>query len=167
MRQACNRSLLLTSPDETARLAAAFASHLADGETLLLDGPIGSGKTHFCRALIQARMEQAGAPVEDIPSPTFTLVQTYEVGDTEIWHADLYRLTHPDEIEELGLMDAFLDQICLVEWPDRLGDLTPKDALTLSFSTTPNEDERHVQTTASSGHWTEKLESILAEISHD
>ena len=76
---------------------------LGAGDVLLLEGPIGAGKTAFARALIAARLAAAGAPAEDIPSPTFTLVQTYLAGPLEIWHADLYRLSHPDEAAELGL----------------------------------------------------------------
>ena len=91
---------------------------LRAGDCVLLEGPIGAGKTHFCRALIRARLGRE----EDVPSPTFTLVQTYDA-DVEIWHADLYRLSHPDEALELGLEDAFASAICLVEWPERLGEL--------------------------------------------
>jgi tRNA threonylcarbamoyladenosine biosynthesis protein TsaE len=69
--------------------------------------------------------------MEDVPSPTFTLVQVYDADGDEIWHADLYRLTHPDEVLELGLEDALADAICLIEWPDRLGPYAPKGALHL------------------------------------
>ena len=123
-----------SSPEDTARFAAALAPGLRAGDVLLLEGQIGGGKTHFARALIQARLAADGAPVEDVPSPTFTLVQTYDGRGGEIWHADLYRLTSPDEVIELGLEEAFETAICLVEWPDRLGDLAPPDALTLQFS---------------------------------
>lgn len=121
--------LHLADADETARLGRWFAPRLRAGDCLLLEGPIGAGKSHFARALIQARLGRA----EDVPSPTFTLVQTYQA-DIEIWHADLYRLTHPDEVLELGLDAAFDDAVCLIEWPDRLGALAPKGALRLGFS---------------------------------
>jgi tRNA threonylcarbamoyladenosine biosynthesis protein TsaE len=102
---------------------------LRAGDCLLLEGQIGAGKSHFARAFIQARLGRA----EDVPSPTFTLVQSYQA-DVEIWHADLYRLSHPDEVLELGLDEAFDSAICLIEWPDRLGSLLPKGAMRLRFT---------------------------------
>ena len=95
------------------------------GDVILLEGPIGAGKSCLARAFIRARLGEQ----EEVPSPTFTLVQIYDDGGTEIWHADLYRLTHPDEVWELGLDQAFGTAICLVEWPDRLGRHIPSDAL--------------------------------------
>ncbi|WP_298806192.1 tRNA (adenosine(37)-N6)-threonylcarbamoyltransferase complex ATPase subunit type 1 TsaE [uncultured Lentibacter sp.] len=132
-------STLLGSEAITSRFAAALGARLAAGDTVLLQGGIGAGKTHLARALILSRL----ALPEDIPSPTFTLVQTYHAKDeTELWHADLYRLTDPSELEELGLTDAFEDAICLIEWPDRLGSLRPADALTLTLELTAQEGER-------------------------
>lgn len=131
-------SLDLPSPDATHRLAAALAPHLKGGDVLLLSGEIGAGKTHFARGLILALLDTP----EDIPSPTYTLVQTYAVPGAEIWHADLYRLTDVAEVEELGLTDAFATAICLVEWPDRLGDLAPLDAITLDFAPGGRDDAR-------------------------
>ncbi|MEM7488306.1 MAG: tRNA (adenosine(37)-N6)-threonylcarbamoyltransferase complex ATPase subunit type 1 TsaE, partial [Pseudomonadota bacterium] len=104
------------------------------GDCLLLSGPVGAGKTAFARAVIHARLAAEERPPEDVPSPTFTLVQTYDVGPFEIWHADLYRLTDPAEVLELGLEEAFRDAVCLIEWPDRLGPDTPPDALRLDFA---------------------------------
>jgi tRNA threonylcarbamoyladenosine biosynthesis protein TsaE len=71
----------------------------------------------------------------EVPSPSFTLVQTYGNGTDAIWHADLYRLTHPDEIMELGLEDALGHALCLVEWPERMGGRMPRDALTIRLAT--------------------------------
>lgn len=124
--------LTLFLPDEeaTGRLAAWFASRLAAGDCLLLEGQIGAGKSHFARALIRARLGR----MEDVPSPTFTLVQSYDAGDVEIWHADLYRLTNPDEALELGLEEAFDTAICLIEWPDRLGGARPPGAIRIALS---------------------------------
>jgi len=122
--------LQLAAPDDTERLGRWLAGNLRPGDTVLLQGPIGSGKTHLARSVIQSWL---GRP-EEVPSPTFTLVQTYGEGDSEIWHADLYRLGHPDEVMELGLEDAFGRAICLIEWPERLGRAVPASALSLSFS---------------------------------
>lgn len=123
-------SIFLASEEATTHLARQIAPALRAGDVLLLEGPIGAGKTHFCRALIRARL----GVVEEVPSPSFTLVQIYEAPDVEIWHADLYRLSHSDEITELGLDEAFDSALCLVEWPDRLGALKPPGAIALSLS---------------------------------
>jgi len=122
---------MIELPDEAATQALAhrIAPQLKIGDCLLLEGPIGAGKTAFSRALIRARLGR----MEDVPSPTFTLVQVYDDPDGDIWHCDLYRLTHPDEAFELGLEEAFETAICLVEWPDRLGKDAPKSASTLTF----------------------------------
>lgn len=132
--------LILPTPDATDRFAARLGARLGAGDVLLLSGGIGAGKTHFARALIRSLL----AIPEDIPSPTFTLVQVYDGPGFEIWHSDLYRLGHPDEVAELGLTQAFDGALCLVEWPDRLGDLAPRDALHLAFDTLPEEDEARV-----------------------
>ena len=118
-----------------------------------MSGNVGAGKTHFARALIQSRLNV----VEDVPSPTFTLVQTYDSDLGEIWHADLYRLTSPQEIEELGLTDAFETAICLVEWPDRLGSLAPDHALSLDFTDGPERGARVLNAQWSDPKWTVKL----------
>jgi len=139
----------LLSPQETCEFAHSIAGRLAPGDVMLLQGDIGAGKTHFARCLIQSLLEEP----EDIPSPTFTLVQTYPTRLGEVWHADLYRLSHPDEVIELGLADAFSDAICLVEWPDRLGDLTPKTALTMLFSLSGSEETRKVVLSWDAPRW--------------
>jgi len=133
-----------------------MAATLLPGDVVLLEGPIGAGKTHFARSLIQSLL-----PVtEDVPSPTFTLVQVYDGPSSEIWHADLYRLSAPDEVVELGLTDAFEDAVCLVEWPDRLADLAPENALRLRFEIAPQEEHRTLTITSASIHWAEKLAGI-------
>lgn len=149
----------LSSPEETAALARGIAPVLQPGDTLLLEGPIGAGKTHFARALIQARLSAAGM-VEDVPSPTFTIVQTYDDGNSEIWHADLYRLTGPQEIEEIGLAEAFASAICIVEWPDRLSGLAPAGALLLKFAPGAGESDRDLTMESASPRWKAILKSV-------
>lgn len=123
-----SHDLTICLPDAAAtdRLGILLAAHLQAGDCVLLSGVIGAGKSHLARALIRARLGR----YEDVPSPTFTLVQTYQA-DVDIWHADLYRLSHPDEVLELGLDEAFTSAICLIEWPDRLGGLAPKTAMSV------------------------------------
>lgn len=132
-------SILLPSQAATDAIAWTMAPLLRAGDVLLLDGPVGAGKTAFARALITALRRQAGLPREDVPSPTFTLVQTYDTGAFETWHADLYRLTGPDGIAELGLDEAFSEALCLIEWPDRLGPAAPPDAGRLIFTVNPDD----------------------------
>ena len=134
-------------------MAVAFSAHLKGGDSLLLSGPVGAGKTHFARSIIQAMMARDGE-VEDVPSPTFTLVQVYETSVGEVWHTDLYRLTHVDELTELGLDDAFDTAITLVEWPDRLGAARPERHLDLSFSMPDIEsDTRVLELVAVGDNW--------------
>jgi tRNA threonylcarbamoyladenosine biosynthesis protein TsaE len=152
----------LPSPEATSRLAAHLADRLAPGDILCLDGDLGAGKTHFARSLIQ-HLQAAEGRVEDVPSPTFTLVQTYEAGGHEIWHADLYRLSDPQEVDELGLIDAFDTAICLVEWPDRLGDEMPARALWLSLRMVPGQDDARALTISSdrTDLWVERLSALV------
>ena len=157
MSSGFQRTLTLASADDTARLGAALAPALAPGDTILLAGGLGTGKTHFARALIQARLAAAGL-VEDVPSPTFTLVQTYFDGVSEIWHCDLFRLSVADEVLELGLDEAFGTAICLIEWPDRLGTAVPRGALTLEFRMTAARGEREVTASSDDPRWRAMLE---------
>ncbi len=124
--------LYLPTADDTAACAVLLAPLLGAGDCVLLGGNLGAGKTHFARALIQKRLADVGLR-EDVPSPTYTLVQTYTAGDLEIWHADLYRLEGTGELVELGLDGAFDAALVLIEWPDRLGARAPDDALCLCF----------------------------------
>jgi tRNA threonylcarbamoyladenosine biosynthesis protein TsaE len=138
---------------QTDHVAATLAVRLAPGDTALLRGPVGAGKTHFARSLIRRIL----ITPEDIPSPTFTLVQTYETTQGPLWHCDLYRIGTPREIEELGLMEAFDTAICLVEWPEHLGALRPADALEITLSDGPDEESRHLDASWVAEKWSEKL----------
>lgn len=110
-------------------LAQSIGKTVSPGNVILLHGQVGAGKTTFARALVSSILLEP----EDIPSPTFTLVQTYDTSRGPLWHCDLYRIGSTSEIEELGLLEAFETAICLVEWPDILGDMTPESALSLTF----------------------------------
>ncbi|MDU8927947.1 tRNA (adenosine(37)-N6)-threonylcarbamoyltransferase complex ATPase subunit type 1 TsaE [Alisedimentitalea sp. MJ-SS2] len=144
----------------TADLATQIGQVLHTGDVLLLSGDIGAGKTHFARSLIQSLQDKP----EDVPSPTFTLVQVYDTSKGELWHTDLYRLSHADEVVELGLLEAFEDAICLVEWPDRLEELAPTNALSLAFAMTPEAGTRTLGITWTEPDWSTRLEGITNAI---
>lgn len=158
---ATRTQLALATEADTAALGRFLARAAKQGDTFLLSGPIGAGKTHLARSFIQSRLAALGR-TEDVPSPTYTLVQVYDVGDHEIWHADLYRLSDPAEIDELGLEDAFGQHVCLVEWPDRLGSAAPADALTIKLESTADGLAR---TAALSGpaRWAPVLDAVSRE----
>jgi tRNA threonylcarbamoyladenosine biosynthesis protein TsaE len=123
--------MILTLPDlaATERFAAGIAAVARPGDAILLGGSLGAGKTAFARAFLRAA---AADPALDVPSPSFTLVQTYDTHPGRVHHFDLWRLDGPAALPELGWDDA-RDDIVLVEWPDRLAALTPPDALHLTF----------------------------------
>ncbi len=143
-------SLILPDAAATSALGARIAPLLHVGDTVLLAGEIGAGKTCFARGLIRARLGTA----EDVPSPTYTLVQVYDDGPVPIWHCDLYRLEGPAGVIELGLDAAFESAICLVEWPDRLGNLAPPDPLTLTLVA---EESGHRAIFSGADHWADRL----------
>ena len=146
-------TVLLASEEATERLGALLARCARPGDCILLRGHIGAGKSALARAFIRARL----GPDTEVPSPTFTLVQTYQDGDVEIWHADLYRLSDPQEAVELGLIDAFSEMICLVEWPELLGEMVPETSLDIELSA---KDGGHVAKLTSGAGWHDRLDGV-------
>jgi len=124
-----SRRIALADEAATARLAAAVAGRLQAGEAVCLTGPLGAGKSTLARALVRALT----TPDEDVPSPTFTLVQFYEGAGLPIAHFDLYRLADPDEAYEIGLDEALEDGAALIEWPQRLEGRLPPDRLDIEM----------------------------------
>jgi tRNA threonylcarbamoyl adenosine modification protein YjeE len=120
-----------SSEEETIKAAAAFAATLKPRDIILLNGDLGMGKSVFSRAVIRAITHN---PDLDVPSPTFTLAQTYDTPMGDIWHFDLYRLKDPEELYEIGWEDALSSGIILVEWPERLDYLTPKKSITVTLA---------------------------------
>lgn len=155
-------SLLLRDPAMTDGVAQRLARLARPGDTLLLSGPLGAGKTHFARAFIRACLGPEGASAE-IPSPSFTLVQSYDSPRGEIWHADLYRLWDATETVELGLDEAFGTAICLVEWPDRLGPMAPPGALRITLGFLADDpDARRIDLSGQDSVWRERLATVSA-----
>ncbi len=134
--------LHLADEAATARFGAALAACLGPGDTVLLSGPLGAGKSALARAVIAAlignREAENGGEIEtEIPSPSYTLVNVYETPRGQVWHADLYRLGgEAEEIEELGLPEAMSEgtALVLVEWPERLGGALPARRLAIALS---------------------------------
>jgi tRNA threonylcarbamoyladenosine biosynthesis protein TsaE len=122
-------TLDLPNPASTARLAGRIAALTRPLDAILLEGELGAGKTEFARAFLRHLTADPGL---EVPSPTFTLVQTYDTPAGPVHHYDLWRLDGPGALEELGWDDSRAD-IVLVEWPDRLGFLRPLDALTVAL----------------------------------
>ncbi|MCC7271309.1 MAG: tRNA (adenosine(37)-N6)-threonylcarbamoyltransferase complex ATPase subunit type 1 TsaE [Alphaproteobacteria bacterium] len=142
----------------TARLAAAVAARARPGDTIALSGDLGAGKTAFARAFVRARCGSG----EDVPSPTFTLVQTYgDPGGGEIWHVDLYRIADPSEAVELGLEDAFGDALVILEWPERIAGLLPVDRLDIALAYAGPDGARSATLTGRGG-WAARLAGIDA-----
>ncbi|MBT3358235.1 MAG: tRNA (adenosine(37)-N6)-threonylcarbamoyltransferase complex ATPase subunit type 1 TsaE [Rhodospirillales bacterium] len=119
----------LPDPSATEALGRALAGLARAGDVIALWGDLGTGKTVFARAFIRALSD----PEEEVPSPTFTLVQTYDFAEGTIYHFDAYRLEKPEEAFELGIEDAFCDGISLIEWPGRLGSLLPFERLDIEL----------------------------------
>ncbi|EHI49101.1 Uncharacterized P-loop hydrolase UPF0079 [SAR116 cluster alpha proteobacterium HIMB100] len=139
-------ALTLTDLSATRAFAAALSRFIAPGRVFCLSGPLGAGKSEMARAMITASC----GPQDDIPSPTFTLVQPYQAnGGFEVWHMDLYRLETPAQVLALGVEDAFFDCCCLIEWSDKITDLLPSDQVRIDLAMGPDEGSRVVALAAS------------------
>ena len=131
-------SIITLSEKETQDFAIQCAKSASPDDIFLLNGDLGAGKSVFARAFIQ---HLAGEKI-DVPSPTFTLVQTYSTPKASIWHFDLYRLESPDEIYELGWEEALINNILLIEWSERLDHLKPSRYKEIIIKPLPNESRK-------------------------
>jgi len=134
----------------TTRLGTAIAAQLQAGDAVCLTGPLGAGKSTLARGLVRALT----SPDEDVPSPTFTLVQFYETPDFSLAHFDLYRLAGPDEVEEIGLDEALDNGAVLIEWPERLEGRLPADRLDIEIAMAgEGADEHRIARLTPHGAW--------------
>lgn len=115
--------------DNIQSIASQIAKNIIPGDIFALYGPLGAGKSTFARNLIQALT----SPETIVPSPTFTLAQTYESKKGTLWHFDFYRLNDPEEAWEVGVEDAFRNGICFIEWPEKILNHLPKNRFDISF----------------------------------
>jgi tRNA threonylcarbamoyladenosine biosynthesis protein TsaE len=149
-RLAADRDLTLADEAATMALAADVARLARSGDTIALWGDLGSGKTVFARGFIRALTDET-----EVPSPTFSLVQTYDAPEFTVSHFDFYRLDDRWEILELGFNDALIDGVALIEWPERLGDLLPDDRLDVRLRL--EKDGRHLARLEPHGDWVARL----------
>lgn len=155
MTTACR--LDLSGLAATERLAARLAARIRPGESVLLSGPLGVGKSAFARAFVRAWI---GDPAAEVPSPTFTLVQPYEGRRGTVWHCDFYRLGDPDELAELGVEQGFAEAVMLIEWPERLGCWLPVDRLELRFEMCQHSDDARRVTIGGFGVWAGRIGEV-------
>ena len=160
MTAATSRTIALADLAATGRLAAALAARARVGDVIALSGGLGAGKTAFARAFIHAR--RGGDAVSEVPSPTFTLVQVYDLPDASVWHFDLYRIKHPEEAFELGLEEAIAEAIALIEWPERLGGLLPPVRLDVALAPGDTAESRRAVLTPH-GDWGARIADIGTE----
>lgn len=148
-------SLVFTDEAETLAFGAKLAALLQPGDVVALTGGLGSGKTALARSVVRAF-----SPGEEVPSPTFTLVQTYVTPSFAIWHVDLYRLSSAREVRELGLDEA-LDSggVLLIEWPERGGDWLPDDRLDIALSFGASNNARRADIIAT-GSWIDRADAL-------
>ena len=154
-----SQALEIALPDEAATraLARALTAVVRVGDVIALSGDLGSGKTAFARAFISALPAPEGeAGGEEVPSPTFTLVQTYARRPAPVWHFDFYRVTRPEEAFELGLEEALAAGVSLVEWPERVAGLLPTRRLDLRLDFAQPPDGRRA-VLLGGGDWPARL----------
>jgi tRNA threonylcarbamoyladenosine biosynthesis protein TsaE len=146
-------TIALADEAATADLARRLAPYLKAGDVVALRGDLGAGKTSFARALIRALSGADGADRE-VPSPTFTLVQSYDTPARRVHHFDLYRIRSPDELTEIGWDEALADGIVLVEWPERAGTLLPGRRLDVTLEFGSQSEARRAMLQPGAG-WTD------------
>lgn len=154
--------ITLSDVDATKAFAGRLAPHLRTGDVIAFDGSLGAGKTEFCRALIHALGYH-----EEVPSPTFNLVQIYSPSLDDlvtpiVWHMDLYRLEEPEEVFELGIEEAFDTAVTLLEWPSKMGSYLPAGFLTLRLEI-ENDGISRKLIALGDEVWKDRLKGILSD----
>lgn len=157
MKTCFKRELHLDDEAATGQLGVELALFVTSGDVIALSGDLGAGKTTLARAAIRALGSDAGE--FDVPSPTFTLVQTYEFTRVQVSHFDLYRIACADETVELGFDDAVGSGAVLIEWPDRMGDDLPDERLDIELAYLPGSEGRLAVMTGY-GSWAARLERM-------
>ena len=152
-------TLSLPLEQDTVKFGAALAESAQPGDVIALKGSLGAGKTTLARGFIQKLVDTD----EEVVSPTFTLVQTYDTPQGTVWHFDLYRLDSPDDILELGLEEAQAGGITLIEWPERLGPHMPQSCLEIELSSAPGDTARQVRLSGNSS-WRKRANEVVNRV---
>ena len=144
---------LSNSEEDTANVARKMAEIAKMGDVFTLNGTLGAGKSVFARAFVQKLTD-----AKEVPSPTFTLVQMYQAPKFDIYHYDLYRLKYPQELFELNADEAFYSGVCLVEWPEKMGILTPRNIWNVDFEI--KDDGRIITISSDDSEKMQRLENV-------
>ncbi len=149
---------LTNSEEDTCRLARQIAKIAKVGDIFALNGTLGMGKSVFARAFIKYLTD-----AQEVPSPTFTLLQIYQAANFDIYHYDLYRIKSPEEIFELGIEEAFYTGVSLIEWPEKMGIYTPKNIIEVNFSQVTNQ-QRKICINTNNNDMAMRLQSIMVKL---
>ena len=142
------QTIPLGDPAATEAFAATYADTLGPGDVIALTGDLGAGKTLFARSLIRSLGRTAGIDIDHVPSPTFTLVQLYELANFTLYHFDLYRLEAANEVWEIGIEEAFAGGVSVIEWADRIEHLLPPHHIGIDLAFGLDETARIATVTA-------------------
>jgi len=148
--------ILINTQAETEEIAKKLAEIAQPGDVVALHGDLGVGKSVFSRSFIRALTTAD----EEVPSPTFTLVQIYETEEAELYHFDMYRLENPDDGVELGIEEAFADGVSLIEWPSNLGRYLPWDCLNIEINHGDTGETSRTMNVSSEGNWMLRLKEL-------
>ena len=147
---------------EIIDLADIFAKNIDKGDIILMDGPLGIGKTFFSRAIINARCLMDNLEIEEVPSPTFSIIQEYDLRNFSILHLDLYRLENETDLFELGIPDIFDENVIILEWPDLIKNFLPSRFLSVSlFQHNNAENSRNIELKFFGEGWENIYKSLI------
>ena len=147
---------------EIIDLADIFAKNIDKGDIILMDGPLGIGKTFFSRAIINARCLMDNLEIEEVPSPTFSIIQEYDLRYFSILHLDLYRLENETDLFELGIPDIFDQNVIILEWPDLVRNFLPSRFLSVSlFQHNNAENSRNIEVKFFGEGWENIYKSLI------
>ena len=152
---------------EIMDLAEIFAENIVNGDIILMDGPLGIGKTFLCRAIINARCLIDNLEIEEVPSPTFSIIQGYDLRYFSILHLDLYRVENETDLFELGIPNIFDENVVILEWPGLIKNFLPSRFLTVSlFENNTSRNLRDIQLKFFGEGWENIYKSVIKKLEY-